>query len=196
MRFHFPLPVRTAVGFGSLAASLALVAPWSATAAYANVPSVTCDGSQSVAITPGVTDALARQTGNTTAQLGVYDSFLGLGGQDCQSTDGSLTGGTFNYTFQQTVSCTEVSNTAGTFTGTIDWDNGKNSAVSGTFSLNDNVHGDGLLQGAGTISSGEFQGESLTLQTDGITSDPDACERDGVKSMSGSVDVVIGPATT
>jgi hypothetical protein len=196
MHIHFPSRARTAVGFGSLAACLAFAAPWSATEAHANVPSVTCDGSQSVVITPGVTDALAPQTGSTTAQLGVYDSLLGLGGQDCQSTDGALTGGTFTYTFQQTVSCTEVSGTAGTFTGTINWDNGRNSAVSGTFNLADNIHGDGLLQGSGKISTGEFQGETLTLQTNGVTMQPDACERDGVKSMSGSVDVVIGPATT
>jgi hypothetical protein len=195
MHIRFPSHARTVIGFGSLAACLAF-APWSATAAHAAVPSVTCDGSQSVVITPGVTDALAQQTGNASAALGLYDSLLGLGGEDCQSTDGTVTGGTFNYTFQQTVSCTETSNAAGAFTGTIDWDNGKNSTVSGTFGVDDKVHGDGLLQGTGKISSGEFQGETLTLQTDGITSDPDACERDGVKSMSGSVDIVIGPATT
>jgi len=180
------------IGVCLTAAALALPLTYSAPSADAATPLVTCDGQQMSSISPGLTDTVRAQSGTAAFTEGADADLLGLFGSfTCQSADPTITGATMTQQFHTMASCNQSSEQA-SFTGTIDWDNGKTSTLTdGTFELTNRDNGDAVLTLTAHISAGEFADHTLTAEVNSDTADPAACATTGITATAGEDAMII-----
>ncbi|MFC1417812.1 hypothetical protein [Streptacidiphilus cavernicola] len=178
----------TALALAALAASLPVQAQAATAHKAVAVPVETCSGLTSASFAPGLTDTATAQTVTASIRFGADADVLGLVGPYNCSGSGAEIGGTLNLTAHVTMSCTESASAAASWTGTIAWDDGHTSQVtSGTNPENNRDHGDGTVRLDGSITSGTFNGHTVTVELADATGSSGNCESTGVKALSGSV---------
>lgn len=163
--------IRVTIGIGILAAGV-LGAEATSAAADASIVDLTCPGYSQTTYQPGMTDA-ARQI--TISGSGVYGP--------CVSSDPTLTSGTFHASGTGIVSCV-----SGSFSGSITfiWNNGRSSTVSYTAIIGQHVDGEVVVVVHGTVTDGEFEGDTFIHTVTLFTLEPPQCfTSSGVASTSG-----------
>lgn len=145
--------------------------------------STTCTGSSTLGYSPGLTFTPKTVTFSET------DTF-----SSCTSTDTSLTSGGFSGTFTVVgVSCNnaDASGPTGDFYR-ISWNNGQSSTIAGTVVTVAIIGGTQVFTAVGTVSSGEFTGDDVTITWVYPLLNPLQClTSQGVTSQSGTVVVEI-----
>ncbi|MFH8624083.1 hypothetical protein ACH4A8_19640 [Streptomyces vietnamensis] len=117
-------------------------------------------------VTAEATVACAGDAAHPSAQV----SFVGAGTLSC------LTGGTT------------------TGTGHIDWSNAAHSTSDFSFSLAVGARpvGEQILVATGTVSSGDYAGQSVTFTFQLLNTNPLDCLGDGISSVAGPIEAVFG----
>jgi hypothetical protein len=173
------LPAATAItGAALLAAALA---PEMARARTdrARAATTTCDGSQTVAYSPGLSLEPRRVTVHGTSTL-----------SDCvSSADPAITAGRSTFTATGRLSCT-----SGTYAGTrkIIWNNGRTSTLSFTSAVSVSA-GQSVVAIKGSVTDGEFDGRKWSARFTMFTTRPAACATPaGLPTASGRLLLGIG----
>jgi hypothetical protein len=132
-----------------------------ATQRLARAGTTTCEGSQTVAYSPGMSLKPRQVTIHGTATLSRCAS----------STDPTITSGRSTFRAAGRFSCV-----SGTATGTrkITWNNGRTSTLSFTSSVSVNA-GESVVAVRGTVTDGEFDGQKWSAVSTMFGSRPAAC---------------------
>lgn len=151
----------------------------SATVRAADKDDVTCNGTEHVTFTPGLTNE------PKPTKVVIDKSF-----RPCSSTDDALTTGVSHDEHQATLSCDNSSHpVSGTFD--IRWDNGRTSTFTFTGTSQES-NGSGTGSGRGKITKGEFANDSVDWVTNVTDPHPSDCSRpEGDTSDDGSVSLRI-----
>lgn len=174
-------PRRTTIvacsGILALAASAAVVVP--APAAHATVTDVTCGGTDTIVISPGLLFTPQTVTITGTKDFG-----------PCLSTDSTLTSGTTVASGSVVRSC-DLTDDPHSGSATITWNNSQTStfsySVQTTYSAGENV-----ATFTGSITAGEFTGDTAVMVSTGLAPDPLQClVPPGVTSLFGTVTLEI-----
>lgn len=125
-------------------------------AAHALSVDVSCAGTETVSYNPGV--RLTAQQVNVVV-TGILSP--------CSSSDGTVSAGTYNESFTTTLSCdTLLAGRSGT--RVFHWSNGRSSTFAFNRALN-NAGGQTTVTFTGTITSGEFAGDTALEQVVFVT---------------------------
>jgi hypothetical protein len=137
--------------------------------------SVLCAGTNADTFTPGITD----QPQLVQAQW--HDTYSG-----CVSSDKTLTAGSDAASAQETISCLTLP-TISPFVLVVTWDNGQSSTITLTLNPDINAAGQTVNTGVGTVTAGEFTGDTATAQFVDAQLNPAQClTQQGVTSQSGT----------
>ncbi|MER8062832.1 MULTISPECIES: hypothetical protein [unclassified Streptomyces] len=172
------------IGGAALTGGLVFAAPATAQASVVDVSCGPLGTSDTVTFTPGLHlfNAPTKSAGGATySRVSLGDPTI-IGGSYTSPTSGSFI-----------ASCLDpLSDNAGYFT--IPWNNGKSS--TGYFTVTNNVVAGEFVEAAvGTITSGEFTGDTATV--DHIYSAPNELEclsPSGLTSLNGSITILLTPA--
>lgn len=152
----------------------------SSSAAHA-ASSTTCTGSSAVSYSPGMT--FTRQTISWT----LTDTY-----SSCTSTDSSLTAGGLSKNITGEASCDDGVGLLPATSITISWNNSQSSTVTLTTVTDALVLGSEQVTAVGTVTSGEFAGDDVTIVWVYAVLNPLQCmTSQGVTSQSGIVTVEI-----
>ncbi|MBZ4016409.1 hypothetical protein [Streptomyces purpurogeneiscleroticus] len=143
---------------------------------------ITCPvGSTDTRYRPGLTIA-SRDTFVT--EEGHVSGCAGTGAQ-------GITGASFTGTASGTISCL-----GGELSGptTFRWNNGRSSEIRGTGQINLKPNGNTVLVKTGEVESGQFEGATIVLTKELLSTDPTAClTEQGVRSASGLISLAVIP---
>ena len=130
---------------------------WTAAApAHAAVTAMSCTGWDHATFSPGLTDTLRSTTVTNDEDLNVLDAFSPTG--SCVAVGSAATAGELDVTVVAPSSCTQIISLTGTHT--IAWNDGRSSTIPYTATI---ARGDSttVITLTGTVSSGEFSGDSV-----------------------------------
>jgi hypothetical protein len=164
-------------------AALAALAVVSVSSSAHAASSTTCTGSSALGYSPGLTFT------SQTISVSETDTF-----SSCTSTDSSLTSGSFSATFTvHGVSCDDVEAAGpGADAYEISWNNSQSSTIDATAATVAIVGGNQVFTLVGTVSSGEFTGDDVTVTWVYPLVDVLQClTSPGITSQSGTVAVEI-----
>ncbi|MEV0598813.1 hypothetical protein AB0I82_05845 [Streptomyces sp. NPDC050315] len=150
--------------------------------AAAGLIDITCPlGSSESRYTPGLT--LNPQDTSVTEE-GHVSGCVGPGARD-------ITGAFFAGEASGTASCL-----GGKFSGptTFHWNNHSSSVIRGTGEINLKPNGNTVLVKTGEVVSGQFEGATIVLTKELLSTDLTAClTRQGVTSVSGPISLTVVP---
>ena len=162
-----------AIGLGGIGGAV------SATARAADSDDLTCNGTEHVTFTPGLTN-------EPRATKVVIDRTF----RPCSSNDKALSSGVSHDEHQATLSCSDQPH-AVSGTNDIRWDNGRASTFDFT-GTSQEANGSGTGSGTGKITKGEFANDSVDWVVNVSDPHPSDCSSpEGDRSDDGTVSIRI-----
>lgn len=142
--------------------------------AHSAVTAISCTGWDHATFSPGLTNTLRSTTVTNDEDLNVIDAFSPTG--SCLAVGSAATAGELDVAVVAPVSCTQIISLTGTHT--IDWNDGQSSTIPYTATI---VRGNSttVITLTGTVSSGEFSGDSVVQTYTALNTAFAACSSPG-----------------